>query len=127
MPSTVEIFALILAILVVIKLLVLVVNKNAWLNIVKPLYAGSKAVSWISGILGLVVLYYILQSGMNIVQIFAAMLFFVLMMLMVVSAYGNDLMSVAKKVMKRGFPAIVWVASIIWLVLSIWVIYTVFA
>ena len=126
MPSLIEIFALIVAILVVIKLIIIVINKDAWLNIVSPLYSGSKAVGWISGILALVVLYYILQSGMNVVQIFAVMLFFILMMLMVISVYGKDLMSMARKVMKRRFPAVVWVASTIWIVLSIWVIYTVF-
>lgn len=122
--GVIESFALIVAVVSIIKLLFLVINKQSWLKIVKPIY-GTKGVAWIFGILAIVVLYYLMQS-MTLIQIFAVILFIALFMGMAFTAYSSDFIKLAEKMIKGRLPAAIWIFSIIWLVLSVWVLYILF-
>jgi len=60
------------------------------------------------------------------VQIFASMLFFMLLMIMDIAAYSKEMINWAEKLLKDRQILIkkAWVALIVWAALIIWVIYT---
>jgi len=123
--TSVEIFAAILAVLIIVKFLFLLFNKNSWMKFAKSIYDGSNVINWVFGILALIVLYYLLQT-MTIVQIYAAALFVVLLMGMAFATYGKEFMKMGEKMLKTELPSSIWINLIIWLILSIWVLYVIF-
>ncbi|NCN99366.1 hypothetical protein COY00_00765 [Candidatus Pacearchaeota archaeon CG_4_10_14_0_2_um_filter_35_33] len=123
--TSIELFALIISALIVVKILFLFFNKESWFKFVKTLYTKNNSISWLLGISSLIVLYFLLKT-MTIVQVFAANLFFALLMGMVLVTYGTEFVKMADKIMKRKLPAAVLVNIIIWLVLAIWALVILF-
>ena len=80
--TSVEIIALILIVFATIKMFVLLVSSQSWMNFAKAIYKKPAVTRFIGAILAGVILYYLINSGMTIVQIlsvatFMAMLFIV--------------------------------------------------
>ncbi|OIO80818.1 hypothetical protein AUJ84_02430 [Candidatus Pacearchaeota archaeon CG1_02_32_132] len=122
--TTIQIFATIISVLVIIKFLFFLFNKKAWFNFAKKIYTTS-ATEWVFGVLALIVLYYLLQT-MSLIEVFAAGLFMVLLMGMAFASFGNEFIKIGEKMIKRGLPASIWINFLIWIVLSAWVLYLVF-
>ena len=122
--TAIETIAVIFAALGIIKIVVIMVNKNFWINKVSlPIY-GSKLSSWILGILALVIFYYLVQV-FSMVEIFAVMAFTSLLMGASLMAYSSELTSLVKKFAKKKFGTWMWIYMLIWLLLSAWVLYSV--
>ncbi len=124
--TTIEIFALIAAIAVLIKLLVILTKPKAWMNLVEKIYNVPSLTMIVSLVLSAVVLYYLLQE-ITIIQIFAAMLFIALLAAATMSTYFNEVKTLAGKLLKQGAIRKAWLSIVIWLALSIWVLYVLFA
>ena len=121
--TIVEWMAVIVAIAVVIKLLVLLVKPSAWMKIaIKPVYSLHPVLLMIVGlVLAGGSLYYLLDSGITIVQIFAVMFFIAMAAMMGIAVYAKEIFSLANKMLKtKQFLRKAWLAIIVWLVLAIW-------
>jgi len=127
--GTIEIFALIIAVVAAIKILVILIKPSAWMKIVKTVYSVPVLTMVISLILAGVVLYYLVWvSGMTIVDIFAVMLLIALLGAVSMAAYSKDVIAFATKMLKdRTAIKKAWLAILIWIILIIWVLYVLFA
>jgi len=128
MLETIEIFALIIAVLVLVKILVILIKPKAWMNFAESLWKMPMLVMIVGLILAGVVLYYLMQSGIGLVQIFGVMLFVVLLSAVTMAVYAKDFISMAKKLVKdRQFMSKGWLPILIWVVLAVWVLIEIFA
>ena len=120
--TAVENIALILIIVSLIKLIVITIKPTAWLNgVVKKMYKPSKVTPYIFLILAIIVLYYLTQGGLTIIQILAVMLFTGLIIGAGFSIYSEEMLKLADKVYKQGnIMRNYWHISLIWLFLLLW-------
>ena len=126
--TPIEIIALILAVVVAVKLLVIMIKPKAWMNVVDVVYRKPTLLMVVSLILAAVVLYYLDFAGITIVQIFAVMVFFALLAAMTASAYAKEIIVLARKMLKdKSVLKKAWLALVVWIVLVVWVLYTLFA
>lgn len=127
MPLTpIETIAAVFAVLGVVKLVVLLINKRAWIkNVAVPLYGNPAGASVVFVILAIFLFYYILQE-LSIVQIFAVMALTGILMGLGFLLYSNEMIAFARKIYKKKFSGWLWLYIIIWLLLSIWVLYEIF-
>ena len=88
----IDVFAALLILLAVVKLILLSINAPAWLAAAKALYAKPTATATVSYLLAGVVLYGLLQSGLTIVQILAVCLFVVLLLIPGFAPYMGEVL-----------------------------------
>lgn len=118
--SVVESLALIVLIVSAIKLLVLIVHPKSWMRFASKLWSAPKIVSGVSFVLALVVLYYLIQE-INIIQIFAVILFVALISAASISGYARELVHVMQGLARRpGFFKRFWFPIVIWVILVVW-------
>ena len=123
--GSIEIFALILAVICVVKIMFVVINPRGWLKLVKPIY-NYRIISLVFLFLAGLVLYSLIKS-FTIVQIFAVALFTSLLMASGFVVYGPEMIRVAEKMTKKPFSVYIWIALLVWLALSVWVLFSLFA
>ncbi len=117
----IEIIALILIIVVAIKLIVIMTNPKKWIAVVDAIWKNSGLTTIVCLVGAGVILYYLLDAGMGIVQILAVMLLLSLLMGLSIAAYSKDLIGLGKKMLKdRAIVKKAWLAIIIWIVLILW-------
>ena len=125
--TPIEIMALIAAIIVPIKIIMLLRGQKFWFNTVTRRYWGNAIITTIlSLIVVIVTLFYLLQE-LTIVQIWAVTLFAMALISLALAPFSKYMLSVEKKwftetnVLKTGL-----VAGIVWTILVIWVLYALF-
>ena len=125
--TPIEIMALIAAIIVPIKIIMLLRSQKFWFNTVTRRYWGNAIITTIlSLIVVIVTLFYLLQE-LTIVQIWAVTLFAMALISLALAPFSKYMLSVEKKwftetnVLKTGL-----VAGIVWTILVIWVLYALF-
>lgn len=125
--TAIEIFALIILVLSLIKILVIFKNPMTWLNkVVKPMYNNPVRLQIVGLILGAGSLYYLLQV-MSIVHIFAVMFFFSMILLVGITPYSKDMLSFTTKIYKQeGIMKRAWLSLGLWLILIMWALYELF-
>lgn len=124
--TPIEIFALIVVILGVIKLIVIAINANSWTSVVRFIFAKPMLTGIVSLVLAAVVLYYLLAE-ISIVYIFGVMLFFMFIMLASYAVFSKELINMLNSLMKQGnIMKRVWLIIVIWIALIIWVLYALF-
>ena len=82
-----EVLAAILILLSLVKTTMLLVNARAWISFIKRFYADTKVTSVVSLVSAGIVLYLLIRSGLDIVQILAVCLFLFLLILVGVAPY----------------------------------------
>ena len=122
--TTIEGFALVISVVVLIKIAFILIKPKAWMNFAAKFWRKPKVTGIISLILSAFVLYYLLQE-ITIVQIFAVLLFFSLLMTMGFVPYAKDLVSITRKNMKKIIKESKFYI-LIWLLLIIWVLWEIF-
>lgn len=126
--TAIEIIALVLVVLGVVKTLIILKSPQAW-------YYGPFAKFWAkpsfgfatSIILGAIVLYYLLME-LTIVQIVAGMTFGWLFLILVLTPYLKRLIDTLMEDRPTGMQFIGkhWFAFLLWAVLSVWVLIEIF-
>ena len=125
MPFTpVEIMALILILIGIVKIALLLIKPKIWKNLVKAAYISPIIAAVIALILAAICLNY-LMTELTITQIFAVMLFTTLLMIIGTTAYAKELVSMEIKVLKDKKLLLkkAWFYLLIWLILIAWAIY----
>ena len=118
--NALEISALVLVVLGIVKLLFLVFNAGAWMKVVRFVYGNSVVFFVIEFILAAVLFYYLIQQ-FTIVQIMAVVALGALLTGMVFAAYGKETSAWAEKIfrakilLRKGWlPLLIWLALIVW-------------
>ena len=125
--SAVEIIAGILIVAGLIKIIVLLVNPKAWMNFAKGVWKNTGLMQVVMLILSGVILYYLIDSGMTIVQILAAGAFMGTLMAVGFANHIDSLMSKYDKQIKKGnlfkdnwLYILIWIALLIWAAKELW-------
>lgn len=121
-----EIIALILVLIGIIKLIVILRNPISWYHFVRDIYSNPTVTGIVAFILGAIILYYLLQE-VNIIQIFAVLAFFSMFMLMGWAAYSKEFLPLAKKVLtQKNILLRSWPTTLIWVLLTVWVLWAIY-
>jgi hypothetical protein len=116
----IEVFAAVLILLVVVKLVALSVNAPAWMTAVRALYAKPTLTAIVSYVLAAVVLSGLLASGLTIVQILAVCLFVVLLIVPGFAPYvGEVLRGLEGKTIWQMLRE-QWLYTLVWITLLGW-------
>ena len=124
--GTLEILALILIAITVIKLIVFLINPQLWYSFVKKLYVKPQLVSVVALLLAALVLYFLIISGVTIVEILAVCLFVVLLMAVGIAKYADEIIGWAKKQDIVFIVKELWLYTLVWILLMAWGIQQIF-
>ena len=129
--TPVEIMALIVAVFVGFKLLMILISPKSWMGIVKTVTIWKNPIPTIlvSIVLAAVTLMYLLQE-LTIVQIFATTLFVMFLMIISLSSCAKATLALEKQVFKEigvKLSMEAWLSIIVWGILTIWVLWALFA
>lgn len=122
-----ETLALTVAIAILVKIIIVIISPKSWLKVVDKIYSRSWLMMIISFFLGLAVLQLLLDNGMTIIQIFAVMLFLILISAMTLAVYSREMLDLGGKLLRdKSILKKAWFPILIWTLLGIWVLYSVF-
>lgn len=118
--TPIEIIALILIIVGIIKIIVMAFNPKSWMNFAKGIWK-TPMLGVIYFILALIVFYFLLQE-LSIVQILAVTAFVALLMGLQFARYSKETMNFANKLFKtkKDMWAKNWIYIVIWIILLLW-------
>jgi hypothetical protein len=119
--TPVEIIALILIVISAIKMLVLVSKPMAWMDFAKGIYKKPAVTKFIGAVLAGVILYYLIDSGVTIVQILAVSLFMAMLFMIGLSEDVKPFIKKYEAQIKAGkmwkkhwFYTLIWLALLVW-------------
>jgi len=119
--TPIEWIALIFIIISLLKIIILVINKNFWINKVsKKIINHGHSMAFIMLVLALIVLCFLLKE-LTIVQIIAASVFGILLVGFGMLQYTKELSPLIKKIQKD--PHILkrsWIYILIWVIILLW-------
>ena len=118
--ETVEILAFILIVVTAIKLLTFLINPNIWYGFIEGIYSVPAITSLIAFVLAAIVLYFLIISGITIVEILAVCLFVALLIAIGFAKYADELMMWVRKQEIVAILKEVWLYTFVWLLLLAW-------
>ena len=118
--GTLEILALILIAVTAIKLVIFLINPQLWYSFIGGIYSKPPIASLVAFILAMVVLYFLLVSGVTIVEILAVCLFIALLIAVGLSKYMDKLIPWVKEKNIVFILKEVWLYTLVWLLLLSW-------
>jgi len=118
--TMITIFAGFLILITSLKILVILIKPKAWVRFTAKLYSNPQITSIISLVLAMVILYFLLISGLTIVQILAVTLFVALLMLAGLAPYIKKLIPWIEKQDLRQIMKDTWLYSLVWVGLITW-------
>lgn len=118
--TPVEIIAWVLIVVAAVKMIILLVKPNAWMKVVKKIWANPQMMRVVCFVLAAIVLFFLLAE-MTIVQIMAVTAF---LALLTVAGLASEVEFLLKKYRARiqsaSFWKEHWLYALIWLALIIW-------
>jgi hypothetical protein len=122
----VETIAVIFAVVGLIKLVGISLNKGAWYNsVASKVFNNAKGWTFVFGVLAIVVFYYLLQE-LTLAQIVAGMAFGSLLTGLAFMSYSKELSGLVKKIYTRNVSGWMKLYIFVWGVLMAWVFYDIF-
>ncbi len=119
--TSLEVLAMIFAVLILVKLAFFRINPKAWMNFAQPILRNSLVALLVYLVLAAVVGYFIFSS-MTIVQVGAVMLFTSLLMGVGLAPYSQVILKVGQEMLTVGVGK-AWLSMLIWTCISLWVLY----
>lgn len=119
-----EVLAGILILLSLVKTTMLLVNPRAWIGFTKRIYVDPKVTSLVSLAVAGIVLYLLIRSGLDIVQILAVCLFLCLLIIPAVAPYAPRLYAWVETQDIGQLLKEQWLYVSVWIALLSWGIYT---
>ncbi len=119
--TTVGIIALVLIVIATIKIFVLGVKPMSWMKFTRWIYKKPTVTKFIGAVLAGIILYYLIMSGMTIVQILAVCLFVAMMFIVglaedvkpFIKKYESQIKA-GKLWKKHWFYTLIWIALLVW-------------
>ena len=126
--TSIEVLATIFAIVILVRLVILLINPQLWMNIAEALLSRYTVATVVYLVLAVIVGYYIFAS-LNIVQVAAVMLFTSILIGLALVPYSRTMLKVTKEIVGTRSDVFrkAWLAVVIWGGIAVWVLYTVFA
>ncbi len=125
--NAVEILALIFAIAVILKMLMILISRKSWEGFAKWMYKKPALLFIIELILAILVFYFlIVKGGLAITTIMACVLLGALLTGMSFAFFTKELSPMISKIMKANVLKKAWFLMLIWLALVIWVLIALF-
>lgn len=118
--GTLEILALILISITVIKLIIFIISPQSWYSFIEKIYSKPSLTSFVAFLLAAVVLSLLLKSGVTIVEILAVCLFIALLIAIGVAKYTDKLIPWVKEQNIVFILKEVWLYTLVWLLLLVW-------
>ncbi len=119
--NPIEFIAFIFILISLVKIISISISPQSWnRNIVKKVFKNYHITAFVSFVLALVVLYYLLKS-LTITEILASASFIFLLIVFGISAYHEDILKLLDKIYKDKTiikKSIIYI--IIWLILLLW-------
>ena len=126
MFSPIQTMALIFVVVLALKLVIMLINPKLWADITKAFYLKPVFTMIILIVYAVGALWYLLQE-LTIIQIFAVMLFTIVLTSMTLGAYVKEIFPIGEQILKGKNKLFrLWIPLLIWLILSIWVIKSIF-
>ncbi len=122
----IEVIALIIALVAIIKAVIFIFNKKALSGKVEKFMKNPGLLILILFVLAILVFGYVIDS-ITIVQMFAAMAFYALLTALTFAAYPSHISKFTKEILNEKTPLLVKLVIVVWVILSIWVIVEVLA
>ncbi|MBS3151469.1 hypothetical protein J4443_03770 [Candidatus Woesearchaeota archaeon] len=120
--TPIEIFAWVVVVVSLIKILVILKNPERWIDIIEVVWKNPKAFVVVSLVLAGIVFYQLLQE-ISIVQIFGVILFVVLISAAGMAVYSKEVLQLGRKLLKeKNIARKAWLSILIWVLLIILVI-----
>ncbi|MFH1711085.1 MAG: hypothetical protein ABH840_02120 [Nanoarchaeota archaeon] len=118
--DTIGIFALIFAVVALVKIVTILIKPRAWFNLADKIWKAPNLMMLVCLVLAAFVFYYLIQE-LTIVQIFAVTLFVALLGGVSIASYSKELIALSSKMLKdRSAVKKAWISIIVWLVLVLW-------
>ncbi|MEM3113323.1 MAG: hypothetical protein QXI33_02775 [Candidatus Pacearchaeota archaeon] len=115
-----ENLALIVICLSLIKVLVILIKPDKWVELIALIYRIPTITIFVSLVLGYIVLGNLIASGITYVEIMAVALLIFLLMLLSFSLYSKEMPLFGKKLLQdKSFWKKAWLPTLIWVILSI--------
>lgn len=118
--TAIKFLAALLIVLAAIKLIVVFVSPQAWLRFVRRVYAVPVVTSTVALLLAALVLFFLLRSGLTIVQVLAVTVFVSLLLVVGIAPYAGRLF---EWVETQSLPAMLrqqWLYIVVWVLLLAW-------
>ena len=125
--TPIEIIALIGAIIVPLKIIMLLKGQKFWFEKVTEKYWGNAITTTILSLLAVIVLLFFLLQELTIIQIWAGAIFGMALTSLALAPFSKWMLGVEKKwftetnVLKTG-----WIALTVWLALIVWILIALF-
>lgn len=124
--TPVEIIAGLFALLVLVKLIVVLVNKELWYRAVaEPVYSSQGFGKVLFGATALILFYFLIQE-LKITHVFASMALMATVVGFFFMHFPNDFAPVIKRFYERKLEAWQYFYALIWIALALWVLYEAF-
>ncbi len=124
--TSIEILAIILAIIVLVKLFIITINPKLWMKVAEVVLSNYIPTTVIYFILTIIIGYYIFTS-LNIVQVAAVILFASILIGLSLLPFSNTILKIRSEMLgtrsdmfRKG-----WLAIFIWGGIAVWVLYTI--
>lgn len=127
--TALEIIATIFALLIVVKIVVVLVNPQLWMQkVAEPLFGNPRLASAVYGGLAIVVGYYVFTS-LDIIDIAAVMALTSLLVGLGLLPYASALLKVAEEISATPSKLLrnAWLPIVIWVAIALWVLASVLA
>ncbi len=127
--TALEVIATILAILVLVKVSVVLVNPGLWMKkVAEPLFGNPALATAVYAGLAIVVGYFVFAS-LTIVEVAAVMAFTALLMGLGMLPYAKPMLKIAEEMAANRSELLrnAWLPIVIWVGISLWVLSSVFA
>ena len=118
--TPIEIIALALIVLAAVKMIILLVKPQAWMNFAKGFYKNKSVAVVIGLVLGGIILYYLIQE-ITIIQILAVTAFVAMLFVIGFAGHVSDLIRRYEREIKAGklwkrhwFYTLLWIALLTW-------------
>jgi hypothetical protein len=118
--TALKVIAVILMVVTAIKLVVVLANPRSWIAFARRLYLYPAVTSAVALVLAAIVFYFLLASGMTIVQILAVCVFVVLLLVMGMASYSVELFDWLEQQDLNAMIRRMWLYTAIWLALLAW-------
>lgn len=117
--STLEILAGLMIILATIKIIILYTKPEIWINGVKSMFVSPQVVAWSALVLAAVVLFFLLNAGIGLVDILVVTLFIGLVMMAGLAPFATDLFTWIGKQDLRALLRKMWLYTLVWVLLLV--------
>ncbi|PIN95153.1 hypothetical protein COU53_00785 [Candidatus Pacearchaeota archaeon CG10_big_fil_rev_8_21_14_0_10_30_48] len=120
--TPIETIALIFAVIGIVKLLVIIIDRRSWFPIIRGIYGNPKISSVIVFVLVLIVFYYLIKE-ITMVQLMATIGFVSLLIALAFLQWNKEVLTLSKKILKDKLSLGTLIYLLLWLVLMLWTIY----